>query len=41
MQAVALGWFVYDLTHSALALGLVGLASFLPVVLVAPLYACG
>ena len=23
MQAVAIGWFVYDLTHSALALGLV------------------
>ena len=28
MQAVAVGWFVYDLTRSALALGLVGLASF-------------
>jgi MFS family permease len=33
MQAVAVGWFVYDLTHSALALGLVGLASFLPAML--------
>ena len=35
MQAVAIGWFVYDLTHSALALGLVGLAGFLPAVLCA------
>ncbi|MFE1600103.1 MFS transporter [Methylobacterium sp. ID0610] len=33
MQAVAVGWFVYDLTHSALALGLVGLASFAPAIL--------
>ncbi|MEH3144697.1 MAG: MFS transporter [Methylobacterium frigidaeris] len=33
MQAVALGWFVYDLTRSALALGLVGLASFAPAML--------
>ncbi|GJD47860.1 Enterobactin exporter EntS [Methylobacterium crusticola] len=33
MQAVAVGWFVYDLTHSALALGLVGLASFAPAML--------
>lgn len=33
MQAVAVGWFVYDLTRSALALGLVGLASFLPAML--------
>ncbi len=33
MQAVAIGWFVYDLTHSALALGLVGLAGFLPAML--------
>ena len=30
MQAVAVGWQVYALTHSALALGLVGLAQFLP-----------
>ena len=35
MQAVAIGWYVYDLTHSALALGLVGLAGFLPAVLCA------
>ena len=35
MQAVAIGWFVYDLTRSALALGLVGLASFLPAMLCA------
>ncbi|WP_018259844.1 MFS transporter [Methylobacterium sp. WSM2598] len=33
MQAVAVGWFVYDLTRSALALGLVGLASFAPAIL--------
>lgn len=32
MQNVALGWFVYDLTRSPLALGLVGLATFLPAV---------
>ncbi len=37
MQAVAVGWFVYDLTRSALALGLVGLASFLPAMLSAPI----
>ena len=30
MQAVAIGWFVFEITHSALALGLVGLAAFLP-----------
>ena len=30
MQTVAMGWFVYDLTKSAWALGLVGLAAFLP-----------
>lgn len=35
MQAVAIGWFVYDLTRSALALGLVGLAGFLPAILCA------
>ena len=35
MQAVAIGWFVYDLTRSALALGLVGLAGFLPAMLAA------
>ena len=32
MQNVALGWFVYDLTRSPLALGFVGLATFLPAV---------
>lgn len=32
MLAVAVGWQVYDLTHSALALGYVGLAGFLPAV---------
>src|ERR1700676_3476440 len=30
MQAVAVGWQVYDITHRALDLGLVGLAQFLP-----------
>jgi len=30
MLAVAMGWQVYALTHSAFALGLVGLAQFLP-----------
>jgi MFS family permease len=30
MQAVAIGWQVYDLTQSALALGLIGLAQFVP-----------
>ena len=35
MQAVAIGWFVYDLTGSALALGLIGLAGFLPAMLCA------
>lgn len=31
-QNVAVGWLVYDLTGSAMALGLVGLAAFLPAV---------
>jgi MFS family permease len=35
MQTVAVGWLVYDLTHSALALGLVGLAGFLPAIALA------
>jgi MFS family permease len=35
MQAVAVGWQVYDLTHSTFQLGLVGLAQFLPIVLFA------
>ena len=30
MIAVAVGWQMYDLTHSALALGFVGLAQFIP-----------
>lgn len=30
MQAVAIGWYIYSVTHSALALGLSGLSSFLP-----------
>jgi MFS family permease len=33
MQAVAVGWQVYALTHSTFELGLVGLAQFLPMVL--------
>ncbi len=32
---VAVGWYVYDLTDSALALGLVGLAQFAPMAVVA------
>ena len=35
MQAVAVGWQVYDITHRALDLGLVGLAMFLPSLLLA------
>jgi MFS family permease len=34
-QAVAVGWELYDRTHSELALGLAGLAQFLPVLLLA------
>jgi len=33
MQAVAVGWQIYALTHSTFELGLVGLAQFLPMVL--------
>src|ERR1700690_2625442 len=33
MQAVAVGWQIYALTDSALYLGLVGLAQFLPMFL--------
>jgi MFS family permease len=33
MQAVAVGWQVYDITHRAFDLGLVGLAQFLPGIL--------
>ncbi len=36
MQSVAIGWTMYDLTHSAFALGMVGLAQFLPVLLLTP-----
>lgn len=33
MQSVAIGWQVYSMTHSAFDLGLIGLAQFLPSVL--------
>src|SRR5712664_1800570 len=33
MQSVAVGWQVYELTHRPLDLGLVGLAQFLPGIL--------
>ncbi|MFO1060356.1 MAG: MFS transporter [Dongiaceae bacterium] len=32
MQAVAIGWQVYDITHDPLSLGLVGLAGFTPAI---------
>jgi MFS family permease len=35
MQSVAIGWQVYELTNSAFALGLVGLAQFVPMLLFA------
>src|SRR4051812_7719528 len=35
MQAVAVGWQIYDLTRSPLDLGLVGLVQFFPVVVMA------
>jgi MFS family permease len=35
MLTVAVGWHVYDLTHSAFALGMVGLSQFLPALLLA------
>jgi MFS family permease len=35
MQNVAVGWLVYDLTRNPLALGLVGLAGFLPAICLA------
>ena len=35
MQSVAVGWQVYELTDSAFDLGLVGLAQFLPMLLLA------
>jgi MFS family permease len=36
-QNVAVGWFVYDLTHSAWALGLTGLFTFLPMLVLSPI----
>jgi MFS family permease len=33
MQAVAVGWQIYDLTHSTFMLGMVGLVQFAPIVL--------
>jgi MFS family permease len=35
IQNVAVGWLVYDITRDPLALGLVGLASFLPAIVLA------
>ncbi len=35
MQATAIGWYVYSVTESPLALGLTGLATFLPAVFLA------
>ena len=32
MQAVAIGWQIYDITNSALDLGLVGLVQFMPTI---------
>src|ERR1039458_5514809 len=37
MQAVAVGWQVYEITHRPLDLGYVGLAQFLPGILLFPL----
>lgn len=37
MQAVAVGWQIYNLTHRPLDLGLVGLAQFLPGILLFPI----
>ncbi len=36
MQSVAIGWTMYDITHSAFALGMIGLAQFLPLLLLTP-----
>jgi len=33
MQAVAVGWQMYDITHNPLDLGLVGLVQFIPAAL--------
>ncbi len=35
MQAVAIGWYIYSVTKSPLALGITGLSTFLPVVFLA------
>src|SRR6202049_4434244 len=37
MQAIAVGWQVYDITRRPLDLGLVGLAQFLPGILLFPI----
>src|SRR3977135_4690445 len=37
MQAVAVGWQVYEITKRPLDLGLVGLAQFLPAILLFPI----
>ncbi|HEY9151840.1 MAG TPA: MFS transporter, partial [Anaerolineales bacterium] len=36
MQAIAQGWLVYELTHSDLALGIVGFAAAVPALIVSP-----
>src|ERR1051325_11018335 len=37
MQAVAVGWQVYEITHRPLDLGFVGLAQFFPTILLFPI----
>jgi MFS family permease len=37
MQAVAIGWQIYELTDSAFDLGLVGLVQFVPIIALSPL----
>lgn len=37
MRSVAIGWYVYDTTQSALDLGLTGLAQFLPMLVLSPI----
>jgi MFS family permease len=37
MSAVAIGWLIYDRTDSAYSLGLIGLAQFVPMVVLTPL----
>src|SRR6476661_10090276 len=36
MQRIAVSWLVYDITHSAFMLGLVGFAGQIPVLLLSP-----